>query len=196
MITSKNNPLVKETASLKDKKGRKALGSFLVEGHKMSIECLGSPLQIERVFLTHSYAETYGSLFPEEICVYVSDGVMAHLCDEKTPQGVLCRVKIPAQTVEKPTEKCLLLDGVSDPGNMGAIIRTANQAGAHGVIIPKRRAVGLTATVARTSAGALNYTPVAKVTNLVQTMEELKKEVLELRAKDLSADGAKEEKKD
>ena len=127
MITSKNNPLVKETASLKDKKGRKALGSFLVEGHKMSIECLGSPLQIERVFLTHSYAETYGSLFPEEICVY--DDVFRHLSDEKTPQGVLCRVKIPAQTVEKPTEKCLLLDGVSDPGNMGAIIRTANAAG-------------------------------------------------------------------
>lgn len=70
----------------------------------------------------------------------------------------------------------ILLDGIEDPHNLGAIIRTANLAGAHGVIIPKRRAVGLTATVAKTSAGALNYTPVAKVTNLVQTMEELKKE--------------------
>ena len=61
----------------------------------------------------------------------------------------------------------VLLDGIEDPHNLGAIIRTANLAGAHGVIIPKRRAVGLTATVAKTSAGALNYTPVAKVTNLV-----------------------------
>ncbi len=68
----------------------------------------------------------------------------------------------------------IVLDGIEDPHNLGAIIRTANQAGAHGVIIPKHRAVGLTATVARTSAGALNYVPVAKVTNIVQTMKELK----------------------
>lgn len=71
-----------------------------------------------------------------------------------------------------------ILDGIEDPHNLGAIIRTANLAGAHGVIIPKRRAVGLTATVAKTSAGALNYTPVAKVTNLSATIEELKKKGL------------------
>ena len=69
-----------------------------------------------------------------------------------------------------------LLDNIEDPHNLGAIIRTANLAGAHGVIIPKRRAAGLTATVAKTSAGALNYTPVAKVTNIAATIEELKKE--------------------
>ena len=68
-----------------------------------------------------------------------------------------------------------LLDGIEDPHNLGAIIRTANLAGAHGVIIPKHRAAGLTAVVARTSAGALNYTPVAKVTNLASTIEDLKK---------------------
>lgn len=67
-----------------------------------------------------------------------------------------------------------LLDNIEDPHNLGAIIRTANLAGAHGVIIPKRRAVGLTSTVAKTSAGALNYTPVAKVTNLGKTIDELK----------------------
>ena len=71
-----------------------------------------------------------------------------------------------------------LLDKIEDPHNLGAIIRTANLAGAHGVIIPKRGAAGLTATVARTSAGALNYTPVAKVTNMAATIEELKKEGL------------------
>lgn len=68
----------------------------------------------------------------------------------------------------------ILLDNIEDPHNLGAIIRTANLAGVHGVIIPKRRAAGLTATVAKASAGALNYTPVAKVTNLGKTMEELK----------------------
>ena len=72
----------------------------------------------------------------------------------------------------------ILLDNIEDPHNLGAIIRTANLAGAHGVIIPKNRAVGLTATVAKASAGALNYTPVAKVTNLGQTIEELKKQGL------------------
>lgn len=70
----------------------------------------------------------------------------------------------------------ILLDNIEDPHNLGAIIRTANLAGAHGVIIPKHRAVGLTAVVAKTSAGAVNYTPVAKVTNLKKTMEELKEQ--------------------
>ncbi|MBS5933854.1 MAG: 23S rRNA (guanosine(2251)-2'-O)-methyltransferase RlmB [Clostridiales bacterium] len=72
----------------------------------------------------------------------------------------------------------IVLDNIEDPHNLGAMIRTANQAGAHGIIIPKRRAVGLTATVAKVSAGAINYTPVAKVTNLAVTIEELKKEGL------------------
>ena len=72
----------------------------------------------------------------------------------------------------------VILDNIEDPHNLGAIIRSAHQAGAHGVIIPKNRAVGLTATVARTSAGALNYIPVAKVTNISKTIEDLKKEGL------------------
>ena len=72
----------------------------------------------------------------------------------------------------------IFLDGIEDPHNLGAIIRTANACGAHGVVIPKNRAAGLTPTVAKTSAGALNYTPVAKVTSLVQTIQALKKEGL------------------
>ncbi|MFR8548848.1 MAG: 23S rRNA (guanosine(2251)-2'-O)-methyltransferase RlmB, partial [Lachnospiraceae bacterium] len=81
-----------------------------------------------------------------------------------------------------------LLDNIEDPHNLGAIIRTANLAGAHGVIIPKRRAAGLTATVARTSAGALNYTPVARVTNLGNTIEELKKEGIWFVCADMGAE--------
>ncbi|MDE6907709.1 MAG: 23S rRNA (guanosine(2251)-2'-O)-methyltransferase RlmB [Lachnospiraceae bacterium] len=81
-----------------------------------------------------------------------------------------------------------LLDNIEDPHNLGAIIRTANLAGAHGVIIPKRRAAGLTATVAKTSAGALNYTPVAKVTNLGQTIEELKKKGIWFVCADMSGE--------
>ena len=129
IITSKNNPLIKETASLKEKKGRKEFGSFLVEGHKMAIECLRSALTVERVFFTPTYEQMYGDLFPVELCVVISEDVMKHLCDEKTPQGVVCRVKIPENSKQEPKGKCLILDGVSDPGNMGAIIRTANAAG-------------------------------------------------------------------
>ena len=80
----------------------------------------------------------------------------------------------------------LLLDNIEDPHNLGAIIRTANLAGVHGVIIPKRRAVGLTATVAKTSAGAINYTPVAKVGNLSKTIQELKKKGIWFACADMS----------
>lgn len=82
----------------------------------------------------------------------------------------------------------ILLDNIEDPHNLGAIIRTANLAGAHGVIIPKNRAAGLTAVVAKASAGALNYTPVAKVTNLVRTMEDLKKQGLWFVCADMEGD--------
>ena len=91
-----------------------------------------------------------------------------------------CEVEDLIKTAKEKGEDpfLFLLDGIEDPHNLGAIIRTANLAGAHGVIIPKRRAVGLTATVAKASAGAISYTPVAKVTNLTATMEELKKQGL------------------
>lgn len=126
ILTSKNNPLVKETASLKEKKGRRELGLFLVEGVKMARECQNSGFEIERIFLSENFENKE---LDESKVVRVSNDVLKTLSDEKTPQGVICRVKIPQKTLEKPTGKCLILDGVSDPGNMGAIIRTANAAG-------------------------------------------------------------------
>ena len=106
------------------------------------------------------------------------------LSDTKKHQGVIAMAAAYAyaevEDILKAAEEkgeppfLFLLDNIEDPHNLGAIIRTANLAGAHGVIIPKRRAVGLTATVAKTSAGALNYTPVAKVTNISATIKELK----------------------
>ena len=109
---------------------------------------------------------------------------MNHLSETGRHQGVIAygaayeyaSVEDMLELAEKKGEDpfLILLDNIEDPHNLGAIIRTANLVGAHGVIIPKRRAAGLTAVVARTSAGALNYTPVAKVTNLTATMKELK----------------------
>lgn len=127
ILTSKNNPLIKETASLKEKKGRKTYGLFLVEGRKMALECVKSGFEIERVFLSENFSGE--NVVSEEKTVRVSEDVFRFLSDEKTPQGILCRVKIPAKELRKPQGKCLFLDGVSDPGNVGAIIRTANAAG-------------------------------------------------------------------
>ena len=130
ILTSKNNPLVKETAALKEKKGRKEHGLFLVEGVKMVTECMKSNFEIERIFCAESFQGDTAWLcdFADKVTV-VSDDVFRVLSDEKTPQGILCRVKIPTKGLETPQGKCLLLDGVADPGNVGAIIRTANAAG-------------------------------------------------------------------
>ena len=118
---------------------------------------------------------------------FVSKTVLIICLKQKKHQGViacgsiqLCNCGDSLAKAEENGEPpfIFLLDGIEDPHNLGAIIRTANLAGAHGVIIPKNRAVGLTATVAKTSAGALNYTPVAKVTNLSATMKRIEKQGL------------------
>ena len=122
----------------------------------------------------------------DTIINYVKKERLDQLSETGHHQGVIAMAaSYEYATVEDILEKArekgeapfiFVLDNIEDPHNLGAMIRTANLAGAHGVIIPKRRAVGLTPTVARTSAGAINYTRVAKVTNLKQTMEQLKKE--------------------
>lgn len=122
----------------------------------------------------------------KQIAVRFEDrGQLDRLANSRDHQGVVAVVAASAVlTLEGILAKAngspgqigliVLLDGVEDPHNLGAIIRTALAAGAHGVVIPERRAAGLTDTVARVSAGALAHLPVAKVTNLARTMEELK----------------------
>lgn len=116
---------------------------------------------------------------------FVSRERLDQLSETKKHQGVIARMAAyEYASVEEILAKAekqgeppfvFLLDGVEDPYNLGAVVRTADQVGAHGVIIPKNRAVGLTASAARASAGALNYIPVARVTNLARTVEQLKK---------------------
>ena len=158
ILTSKNNPLVKETASLKDKKGRKELGLFLVEGFKMSLECQKSELEIERVFV----AESYRGELPAcaEAPVYVSDDVFRFLSDEKSPQGVLCRVRIPDTSLRAPQGKCLLLDGVADPGNVGTILRTANAAGYNEVYLTQECADPFSPKCVRASMSGVFFTKI------------------------------------
>lgn len=162
----------------------------MVEGRNAVIEAFRAGKSVDKLFvLASSQDGPIRTIIREAkkhdtIINYVEKERLDELSTTGKHQGVIAQVaSYQYATVEdilaKAEEKqeppfIILLDGIEDPHNLGAIIRTANLAGAHGVIVPKHRAAGLTATVAKTSAGALNYTPVAKVTNLVQTMQQLK----------------------
>ena len=165
--------------------------TLVIEGRNAVLEAFRSGKPIDKVFVLDGCQDgpvrtivreakkhdTIVNFVPKERLDSMSEtghhqGVMAYAAAYEYAE-VEDILKIAEEKGEPPF--LFLLDGIEDPHNLGAIIRTANLAGAHGVIIPKRRAVGLTATVARTSAGALNYTPVAKVTNMAATIEDLKK---------------------
>lgn len=164
----------------------------IIEGRNAVIEAFRSGKTIDKVYILDGCQDGPMSTIRREakkhgtLVKYVEKERLDQLSSTGKHQGVIAyaaaysyaevedMLKHAREKNEDPF--LILLDGIEDPHNLGAIIRTANQAGAHGVIIPKNRAVGLTAVVARTSAGALNYTPVAKVTNLSKTIEELKKE--------------------
>lgn len=161
-----------------------------IEGRNAVLEAFRSGKTIDKLFVLDGCQDgPVRSILREAkkhdtIINYVSRERLDQLSDTKKHQGVIAiaaaytyaEVEDMLKAAEEKGEPpfLFLLDNIEDPHNLGAIIRTANLAGAHGVIIPKRRAVGLTATVAKTSAGALNYTPVAKVTNMSATIKELK----------------------
>ena len=165
-----------------------------IEGRNAVMEAFRSGKTIDKLFVLDGCQDgpvksiTREARKQDTIISYVSRERLDQMSGTGKHQGVIAfaaayeyatvedMLKLAREKGEPPF--LFLLDNIEDPHNLGAIIRTANLAGAHGVIIPKRRAVGLTATVAKTSAGALNYTPVAKVTNLAATIEELKREGL------------------
>ena len=167
---------------------------FKIEGRNAVIEALRSGKPIDKLYILDGCQDGPINTIKKEakkgdtILKFVTKEVLDRMSETGKHQGVIAEcaayeysdVKDIWDNARKKGEDpfIFLLDNIEDPHNLGAIIRTANLAGAHGVIIPKNRAAGLTATVARTSAGALNYTPVAKVTNLSKTIEELKKEGL------------------
>lgn len=164
---------------------------FTIEGRNAVLEAFRSGKTIDRLFVLDGCRDGAVSTITREarkhdtMIQFVSRERLNQMSETGKHQGVIAYAaayeyadiedmfRLAEEKGEQPF--LILLDNIEDPHNLGAIIRTANLAGAHGVIIPKRRAAGLTATVAKTSAGALNYTPVAKVTNLVTTIEELKK---------------------
>lgn len=161
-----------------------------IEGRNAVLEAFRSGKTIDKLYLLDGCKDgpirsiAREAAKKDTIVQYVTKERLDQLSETGKHQGVIAvsaaytyaevedLLKIAEEKGEPPF--LILLDGIEDPYNLGAILRTANLAGAHGVIIPRRRAVGLTATVARTSAGAIHYTPVAKVTNLNQTIRELK----------------------
>lgn len=163
-----------------------------IEGRNACMEAFRSGKTIDKLFVLDGCKD--GPILSivreakkqDTLIQYVKKERLDQMSETKKHQGVIAyAAAYEYATVENILERArekkeppflFLLDGIEDPHNLGAIIRTANLCGAHGVIIPKHRATGLTATVARTSAGALNYTPVAKVTNLSKTIDELKEQ--------------------
>ena len=161
-----------------------------IEGRNAVLEAFRSGKCVDKLFILDGCQDGPVRTIAREarktdtIINYVTKERLDQLSETHAHQGVIAQVAAyDYSTVDEILAKAeakgeapflILLDNVEDPHNLGAIIRTANLAGAHGVIIPKRRAVGLTSTVAKTSAGAINYTPVAQVTNIVRTIEELK----------------------
>lgn len=168
--------------------------NLMVEGRNAVIEAFRSGKPVDKLFVLDGCQDGPVRTIIREakkhdtIINFVTKERLDQISETKKHQGVIAyaaayeysEVEDMLELAKKKGEDpfLILLDNIEDPHNLGAIIRTANLAGAHGVIIPKRRAVGLTATVAKTSEGALNYTPVAKVTNLAKTMEELKEKGL------------------
>lgn len=167
---------------------------FTIEGRNAVIEAYRSGRTIDKLYIQDGCQDGPVMTIKREarkqdtLIKYVTKERLDQLSETGRHQGVIAcaaayayvEVEDILQVAKEKGESpfVILLDNIEDPHNLGAIIRTANLAGAHGVIIPKNRAVGLTATVAKASAGALNYTPVAKVTNLSKTIEALKKEGL------------------
>ena len=161
-----------------------------IEGRNAVLEAFRSGKTIDKLFVLDGCQDgpvksiTREARKHDTIINYVAKERLDQISETGKHQGVIAisaayEYAEVDDILEKAREKgehpfVFILDGIEDPHNLGAILRTANLAGAHGVIIPKRRAVGLTPTVARTSAGAVNYTPVAKVTNISNTIKELK----------------------
>lgn len=177
---------------------------FTIEGRNAVMEAFRSGKTIDRIFVLDGCQD--GPILSikreakkqDTIIRYVDKDRLDQLSETGKHQGVIAYAAayeyaevddiLNAAKEKGEPAFVVLLDNIEDPHNLGAIIRTAHQAGAHGIIIPKNRAVGLTATVARTSAGALNYMPVAKVTNLSKTIEDLKKEGLWFAAADMDGE--------
>lgn len=172
-----------------------------IEGRNPVIEAIKNDREIDKIMISNSAKE--GSIkkiiaMAKEknlVVQYVDKNKLDEISTSHAHQGVIAQVseykyyeldELIASAKEKSEHPFfIILDEITDPHNLGTIIRTADAVGAHGVIIPKRRSVHITPTVAKASAGAVEYVPVCKVTNIVNTIKKLKEEGLWIAAADM-----------
>ncbi|MCR5451420.1 MAG: 23S rRNA (guanosine(2251)-2'-O)-methyltransferase RlmB [Lachnospiraceae bacterium] len=178
--------------------------SSIIEGKNVCIEALRSDTEIDRLFVLDGSTDGGIRTAVREAkkrgirTDFVTKDRLDQMSETGHHQGIMAYIAAYEYSdvediMKKAEEKgedpfVIILDGIEDPHNLGAIIRTANLCGAHGVIIPKNRAASLTQTVAKASAGALNFTPVAKVSNISQTIDMLKDKGLWFACADMSGD--------
>ncbi|SHG47754.1 RNA methyltransferase, TrmH family [Thermosyntropha lipolytica DSM 11003] len=167
VITSRENPRIKQAAGLKNKKNRSREGLFLIEGRKMIAEALDfSPPILQSIFIVDKLApeyEAWAEKYPHLEWYVINEKLMQHICDTETPQGIAATAVLPAFTVEDLMAEdrlLILLDGVADPGNVGTIIRTAWAFEAGGVLLTKGSADPFSPKVVRSSMGGILHLPV------------------------------------
>ena len=188
----------------KEKNFVKEFNENQIEGRNAILEVLRSGRDIEKIFVLRGNVEgTIKRIVAQAsekgvVIQEVSRQKLDEMSQTKNHQGIVAIVSAHeyvevSDILEKAAKKneppfIIILDGITDPHNLGAIMRTAETAGAHGIIIPKRRSVGLTATVGKTSAGAIEYMPVARVTNISKTIDDLKKQGVWVTCADMSGE--------
>lgn len=177
---------------------------YTIEGRNAITEAFKAGKTIDKLFVLEHIKESHINTIIKEarkqgtIVRFVPKERLDQMSETGAHQGVIAYVAAyEYATVEDILKNAedkgeapfvFVLDEIEDPHNLGAIIRTANLSGAHGVIIPKNRAAGLTSTVVKASAGAINYTPVAKVTNIAQTIDALKEKGIWFAAADMGGE--------
>lgn len=183
LITSRSNPLITETAKLKDKKYRNLYRSFLFEGIKLMREALASNVDIEYVFLTERAAEKYTDAATHENAILISESVCEKLSENKAPDGIICRAKYIDRLhkdgdSDEPavSQPCLILSGLQDPGNLGTIIRTSASLGKKSIIISDDCADIYNPKTLRASMGAIFRSSVYRTSDIISAIQSVKKQ--------------------
>ena len=190
MITSRNNPLVVETAKLKEKKYREKRKSFIFEGIKLTREAIESNVILENIFLTERCAQKYPEIADMDISVLVSDSVCMKMSENSAPEGIICVAKyldeLHAKTGDtdsfKLSSPCLILSGLQDPGNLGTIVRTSAAFGKKTLVISSDCADIYNQKTVRASMGAIFRTKIYISDDLCNTISKIRSEGIDVYA--------------
>lgn len=189
IITSRSNPLIVETAKLKDKKFREETKAFLFEGIKLTREAIASNVEILHIFLTEKCAKKYPDLAEKNNAILISDSVCLKLSENSAPEGIICTAKYmqnlhktQIESNESIDDCALLLSSIQDPGNLGTITRTSAAFGKKTLIISSDCADIYNQKTIRASMGAIFRSRIYRSTDLCQTIKEIRSQGKEVYA--------------